>query len=160
MAWIRGETGSPFARRSSSTNAYQTLVRELGLKAIALIWNIGQDPNDRDRLQALKFIVEQGQGKARQAVDLRIEEQIDPGMMTQAQLMLAADGQTEELVCSLMESGKLNEYTRRYEGVVQREEKDVTGVMEDHLGKIAEVAKAKAKDKPKKVKAKAKIKPK
>jgi len=160
MAWIRGETGNPFIRRNLlNVNAFQNLCRDYAPKAFSLLREIVEDPLQEGsvRMQGLKFMVEHAYGKARQSIDFKVEEQVDPGMMSQAQLMLAADGQTEELVCSLMESGKLNEYTRRYEGVVQREEKDITEVKDDHLGKIVKVAKAKIKDMPKKA-AKAKVK--
>ena len=105
------------------------------------------------RVQGLKFMVEHAHGKARQAIDVKHEEVVLPDMMTQEQLILAAAGQTEELVCSLIASGKLEDYTAgAYERVVPRIEKDVTEVKDDHLG-----ANTKAKAKPK-VKSKQKSK--
>jgi hypothetical protein len=149
MAWIRGETGSPFNRQGIlKANAFQKLCQEYAPTAFSLIREIVENPLQEGsvRIQGLKFMVEHAYGKARQSIDLKAEEPIDPGMMSQSQLMLAAAGQTEELVCSLIESGKLDEYRRRYEGVVPRIEKDITEVKDDHLG---ETPKAKPKPQPK-----------
>lgn len=155
MAWIRGETGNPFNKRGLlNVNAFQHLCQEYAPQAFKMLRDIVEDvlQDGSVRVQGLKFMVEHAYGKARQSIDVKHEESIVPEMMTSEQLRLAAAGQTEELVCSLIESGKLNEYTRRYEGVVPRLEKDITEVKDDHLGE-------ELKDKPKKA-SKPKVKPK
>lgn len=155
MAWIRGETGNPFNKRGLlKVNAFQHLCQEYAPQAFKMLREIVEDvlQDGSVRVQGLKFMVEHAYGKARQSIDVKHEESIVPEMMTSEQLRLAAAGQTEELVCSLIESGKLNEYTRGYEGVIPRLEKDITEVKDDHLGE-------EPKDKPKKA-SKPKVKPK
>lgn len=137
MAWIRGETGNPFSRQGVvKVNPFQRLCQEFAPQAFKLLREIAEDVSQEGsvRSQNLRYLVDHAYGKARQSVDLKYEESIVPEMMTSEQLRLAAAEQTEELVCSLIESGQLNEYTRRYEGVVLREEKDITEVKDDHLG--------------------------
>lgn len=138
MAWIRGETGNPFSKRGLlKVNAFQHLCQEYAPQAFKMLREIVEDvlQDGSVRVQGLKFIVEHAYGKARQSIDVKHEESIVPEMMTSEQLQLAAAGQTEELVCSLIESGKLDDYTRGYERVVPRLEKDVTEVKDDRLGK-------------------------
>ena len=156
MAWIRGETGNPFNKRGLlKVNAFQHLCQEYAPQAFKMLREIVEDvlQDGNVRVQGLKFMVEHAYGKARQSIDVKHEESIVPEMMTSEQLRLAAAGQTEELVCSLIESGKLDDYTRGYERVVPRIEKDITEVKDDHLG---EKPKVKAKRKQTSIKSKGK----
>ena len=148
MAWIRGETGNPFNSQGRlKANTFSLLCQEYAPKAFSLLKDIVEDVLQEGgvRVSALKFMVEHAYGKARQSIDVKQVESLMPEMMTSEQLRLAAAGQTEELVCSLIESGKLDDYTRGYERVVPRIEKDITEVKDDHLG---EKPKVKAKRKP------------
>jgi hypothetical protein len=119
---------NPFA--GARIDTFKALCQAYAPEALALIKDMIEDRSTREaiRFQALKFVVEQAYGKASQSLVIREEQEVSAAMMSTAQLRLAAAGQTQELVCSLIESGKLDEYTRAYKGL--REEKDITQPIE------------------------------
>lgn len=126
--------GNPFAK--SKINAFKALCQGYAPEAFELIKELidNRSTHEAVRFQALKFVVEQAYGKASQSVHVRSDGDISAPMMSTEQLRLAAAGQTQELVCNLIETGKLDEYTRAYHGIGKREEKDITEVKDDHLG--------------------------
>ena len=136
MTWKRVETGNPFKHGSVVGDEFMRLCRQYAPQMFNHVREIveNKDEYGATRLNAMKFIRETGYGKPRQAVELNLEPDIPPEMMTSEQLRLAAAAQTRELVLNLIESGQLDEYTRGYERVVPRIEKDITEVKDDHLG--------------------------
>ena len=136
MAWKRVETGNPFRLGSSVGDEFMRLCRQYAPQMFHHVKEIVENKDEfgATRLNAMKFIRETGYGKPRQAIELNVEQDIPPEMMTSEQLRLAAAAQTKELVLSLIESGQLDEYTRGYERVVPRIEKDITEVKDDRLG--------------------------
>lgn len=139
--------GNPFSK--SRVNAFKALCQGYAPEAFALIKEMIENRSTHEavRFQALKFVVEQAYGKAAQSVHIRSDGDISAPMMSTEQLRLAAAGQTQELVCNLIETGKLDEYTRAYQGIGKREEKDITEVKDDHLGVKPETNPKKAKKK-------------
>ena len=145
IAVTRYETGSPFKQGSQKLNAWRNLCENFTEEAfgimLSIVRNEGVDP--AVRLNGCKSLMEARWGKAPQSVEISSDDLMLPSLMSHEQLMLAAEAQTEALVCSLIQSGKLDEIVRRYEGVVpKRIEKDITEVKDDRL-----VTKPKAKPK-------------
>jgi hypothetical protein len=153
MAWKRVEIGNPFRRGSSVGDEFMKLCHEHGPQMFKYVWEIitNKDEFGSVRLNAIKFLRETSHGKPRQAIELTVDQEIPPEDMTTEQLRLAAAAQTKDLVYSLLDSGKLDEYIRGYERVVPRIEKDITEVKDDHLGdsnSLQAVDKPKPKAKP------------
>jgi len=140
MEWKSAATGNPINKRAVATvkvNRYRNLCQEFTEEAFAIMRTIIRDEgiDPAVRLNGCYRLMESGWGKAPQSVEIKSNDSMLPEMMSQEQLMLAAAGQTQELVCSLIESGKIADYAPGYEGVVPRRiEKDITEVKDDHLG--------------------------
>lgn len=126
MAWQKGESGNPFGRRPS-VNAFRAICQTYSKEAFERLWRMTDDVciHEAVRFQALKLIVEQAWGRAPQSMEVKVQERVLPSMMTTEQLKLAIAGQTKELVCSLIESGKLDEYTK--------DEGDTAELLLEHL---------------------------
>lgn len=135
--WQKGQSGNPFGMRPKM-NAFRAICQTYSKEAFELLKELVENraTHEAVRLQGLKFILEHAWGKAPQSVEIKVTENVVPDMMTTEQLTLAAAGQTQELVCSLIASGKLDEYTREYVGIKSREEKDVMEeCKEEHVNK-------------------------
>jgi hypothetical protein len=147
MEWKSAGSGNPLNKRlAAKVNMYRNLCQQFTEEAVAIMQSIVRNElvDPAIRLNGCHRLMESGWGKAPQSVEVKTNDSVLPELMTQEQLMLAAAGQTQELVCSLIESGKLGDYAPGYEGVVPRRiEKDITEVKDDHLG-------AKPKEKRKK----------
>lgn len=118
-AWQKGESGNPFGNRSRympKVNAFRTICQEYSKETFELLWELVQNrlTHELVRFQAMKFILEHAYGKAPQCMEVKSEESIAPNMMSSEQLRLAAANKTKELVFSLIESGKIEEYIRAY----------------------------------------------
>lgn len=149
MTWQRGETGNPFGRRPK-VNLFRTICQEYSREAFEHLKEMIENPltHSAVKFQALKFVLESAWGRARQSIEIKMDEVISPAMMTTEQLKLAAAGQTEELVCNLMATGKLEEYTRRYDGAVLSDKKEVIDmqkVLDDATEGVKEVKSRKRK---------------
>lgn len=114
MTWERGKSGNPSGRKPLIT-AFRTLCQNYSYQAFDMLKELVENRGTHEavRFQGLKFILESGWGRPAQAIEVRMEEGKPPDMMTTEQLKMAAAGQTEELVYSLIQSGKIDEYKQR-----------------------------------------------
>lgn len=112
--WQKGESGNPFGRRPA-VNPFRAICQTYSQEAFNKLWKMVDDVmiHEAVRFQALRLIVEQAWGRAPQSMEVKVQERVLPSMLTTEQLKLAIAGQTKELVCSLMETGKLEEYTKK-----------------------------------------------
>lgn len=112
-SWVKGESGNPYGRRPP-VNVFKELCQAYSTDVFRILWGIFENPNSHPavRFQIGKFLQEQGYGRAPLALEVKAVQDITPSMMTTEQLKLAAAGQTQELVCNLIASGKLDEYAK------------------------------------------------
>lgn len=122
-AWQKGESGNPFLPKQKKEKLrigdLRTICQEYGPRLVEHLVEMIENKGTHEavRFQAVKFMWEQGYGKARQSIEFKVSEPIAPSMMTSEQLKLAAANKTQELVFSLIESGKMEEYIRAYKEV-------------------------------------------
>lgn len=118
--WKKGESGNPYGRRPG-VNVFKKLCQSYSQDIFRILWEMFENPNSHPavRFQIGKFMQEQGYGRAQEALkDITVIEE-SPEMMTTEQLKLAAAGQTQELVCNLIESGKIDGYTRMVDNALE-----------------------------------------
>lgn len=134
-AWQKGESGNPFTikprREKLKIGDLRIICQEYGPQLVEHLVEMIENKGTHEtvRFQAVKFMWEQGYGKARQSIEFKVGESIPPNMMTTEQLKLAAAGKTKELVFSLIESGKMEEYIRAYkEGSDINSNKEATSI--------------------------------
>lgn len=119
MAWTKGQSGNPKGR-ALERSVFRNLCQRDVYRAYNVLMEImeNREYSEAARVQAAKFHLESGFGKPQQSIsfDLNVE-QGDARMMTQEELLLAAEGKMEELAYSLFQSGKLSEYMSKFQGV-------------------------------------------
>lgn len=117
-AWKQGEFGvpTPIKRKSqaSTFNAARTVFQDFMPEAAEIIKDIARDvmaPHSI-RFQCVKFAYEQTYGKAFQSVEVKVSESLSPNMMSTEQLKMYMNGNIQELIVNLHQTGKLEEYLK------------------------------------------------
>lgn len=117
-AWQQGEFGvpTPIKRKSqlSTFHSARTIFQDFIPEAAEIIKEIARDvmaPHSV-RFQCVKFAYEQTYGKAFQSVEIKVSDGISPDMMSSEQLKMYMNGNIQELIVNLHQTGKLAEYLK------------------------------------------------
>lgn len=119
-AWKNGEFGNPLAGRSR-VNALRTIAQAYLKHSIEDLWEIAQDRATpaSTRAKIYIFILEQGFGRAPQSMEVNVTDGLQPSMISTEQLKLMAAGKIKELVFSLIQSGKIEDYIKAHKESVE-----------------------------------------
>jgi hypothetical protein len=111
-AWQQGKFGNPIGFQPK-VNALRKVCQEFAPQFFDVLKEIAfKGEEEKNRLAAAKFGLEQGYGKCPQSVEIKITEGLSPNMMSAEQLKMFASGKIQELIVNLHQTGKLEEYLK------------------------------------------------
>lgn len=122
-SWVKGQSGNPKGRASvdnTKVNVLTELCNADTAKVYARMMELIFNDSTPSSTQAvlLKFHLEQGHGKALQAIRIEADEKldnVDPVQMTTEQLNMLVIGKAMEFLASLYEGGKLQQVYQQLE---------------------------------------------